>query len=265
MSSSLPSPHPEWSRLTQKHQAITTQITAVITDAHALADTIPLVLGRYATAFGDRLVRLQAIEIDASRCKREIALLQASINKGEQWDYASIQETLDAEFSEWQKKLEIEAENFKRQQGILNHLLDPGTTKLLRDKFRLLARRLHPDLHPTQTPAEEELWHRVACAYESQNLEELDAIEIITREQNYDVLPSSLDAMYEILQRLEMKLNTLLTNLSRRRKAWPLDQLPLLDDPEATAAKQKELEERIAVLTTLRDQRRVHLNQLLAH
>lgn len=248
----------------QKHKALLSEIASVITEAHELADSIPVVLARYAAAFGDRLVKLQALEIDAARCKREIELLQSAINHGDNWDYASIQEKLDGEFRDWQEKLDKEAKQFQQQQGLLNHLLDAETSRALRDKFRILARRLHPDLHPQQTPAEEELWHRVATAYEQQNLEELDAIEVITREQTQDDLSGTSDEMSEKLQRLETKLRTLLTNLSNRRKAWPLDQLPLLDDAQATAAKQKELEERIAALTLMRDQRRDYLNRLLA-
>ena len=264
MSSNVPMPHPEWSKIAEKHEALVSQIASIIAEAHALADSIPVVLARYATAFGDRLVKLQALEIEAARCKREIELLQSAINQGGHWDYANIQEKLDAEFHEWQEKLDREAKQFQHQQGLLHHLLDAETARVLRDRFRVLARRLHPDLHPQQTPAEEELWHRVTAAYEQQNLEELDAIEVITREQSQEDLPRSVDAMSESVRRLEMKLQTLLTNLSHRRKSWPLDQLALLDSPEATAEKQKELEERMAALTLLRDQRRSYLDQLLA-
>lgn len=34
----------------------------------------------------------------------------------------------------------------------------------------ILARRLHPDLNPSQSPAAAELWHCVTPAYEAQDL-----------------------------------------------------------------------------------------------
>ncbi len=263
MSSNLHVPHPEWGKMIEKHEALVSQIASVIAEAHALADSIPVVLARYARAFGDRLVKLQELEIETARCKREIELLQSVINHGGNWDYASIQEKVDAEFYEWQEKLDREAKQFQEQQGLLHHLLDEETTRALRDQFRVLARRLHPDLHPQQTPAEAELWHRVSAAYDQQNLEELEAIEVITREQTRDDLPRSLDDMSETVQRLETKLKSLLTNLSHRRKSWPLDQLIILDSQEATAKKQKDLEARMEELTLLRDQRRSYLDHLL--
>lgn len=263
MSANLPMPHPEWSRLSEKYHALVSQIAAVIADTHVLADSVPVILGRYAAAFGDRLVRLQALEIEAARCKREIELLQSAINQGAQWDYDSIHQILEREFCEWQEKLNQESRNFQEQQGILQHLLDPQTTRALRDQFRVLARRLHPDLHPQQTDAQEELWHRVMAAYHAQDLSELDAIEVITRDAPQENLAVNMESLTESLQRMEAKWQTLLENLSKRRKSWPHDQLPLLDDPAALSIKQKELDDRIDACTVIRDQRRAHLNQIL--
>lgn len=265
MSNSPPVPHPEWKDLLEKRDALQSQIAGVLTDHHALADSKPVVIGRYAAAFGDRLVRLHAVEIEASRLKREIELVQAAIHSGRELDYDHIQATLEAEFAEWQGKLQAEADNLMRQKAVLGHLLDPETTHRLRQRFRVLARRLHPDLNPAQLPAAAELWHRVTAAYQAADLEELDALEILTRDAAAVPIPDSMETLRGSLQQLRDQLDHFLITLAKRRQEWPFDQLSVLDDPAAIAARQAELDARITAAETSRDERKHWLNQLLDH
>lgn len=265
MSTLLPGPHPEWNALLQKRDALHSQIAAVLTDIHSLADSRPVVLGRYAVAFGSRLIKLQELEIETARLKREIELIQAATNSGLDWDYGKIQETLDAEFAEWHAKLKAEAENLISQQAVLDQLLDPETSRALRAHFRTLARRLHPDLNPCQSPADAELWHRVTAAYEFRDLDELKALELLTRETGTVPLPDSIESLRNLLEKLRSQLDHLLTTLASRRRAWPFDQLPILDDSVATVARQAEIDTRIATAESLRDERKLWLNQLLGN
>ncbi len=265
MSSSPPAPHPDWSRLIEKREALRSQIAAVLTDTHALADSRPVAIARYAAAFGDRLIRLQRLEIEAARLKREIGLVQAEINSGRDIDYGIIHETLEKEFAEWQAKLDAEATGLLKLRGVLDDLLDPATFHALRDLYRTLARRLHPDLNPSQSTAAAELWHRVSTAYGERNLSELQALEILSSDAPSAPPPGSLEALRSLLEQLRGQLEQLLTTLAARRKEWPFDQSPVLDDPAATAARQAELDQRIAAAAALRDERKQWLNQLLDH
>jgi hypothetical protein len=265
MPQSFPIPHPEWDDLLQKRDALHSQIAAVLTDLHSLADSGPVVIGHYAVAFGDRLTRLHAAEIETARLKREIDLVQAAINSGRELDYNQIQATLDAEFAEWQAKLKAEADNLTRHREALDHLLDPAKVRALRERFRVLARRLHPDLNPSQAPAEAELWHRVTAAYDTNDIEELDALEILTRDVDSVPVPDSMETLRGILQKLRDMLDHFLISLAKRRDEWPFDQLPVLDDPAATTARQADLDARILAAENSRDERKHWLNQLLDH
>jgi len=265
MPQSIPIQHPEWDDLLKKRDALHSQIAAVLTDIHSLADFGPVVIGRYAAAFGDRMTRLHAAEIDAARLKREIELVQMAINSGRELDYENIQATLDAEFAEWQAKLKVEADNLTSHQALLNNLVDPKTVQALRERFRILARRLHPDLNPSQSQAEAELWHRVTAAYEAIDIEELNALEILTRDAGSDPVPDSLETLRAMLKKLRDQLDHLLISLAARRDEWPFDQLPTLDDTAATAARQAELDARIVSAEAAHDERKHWLNQLLDH
>jgi hypothetical protein len=265
MSNTSPIPHSERGLLLRKCGALKSQIAVILTDIHSLHDLRPVVIGRYAAAFADRLFKLHELEIEAARLKREAELLQACINRGREIDYEEIQSMLDAEFAEWQARLIDEIDDLTHHWGMMQYVLDAKTTRRLRNCFRVLARRLHPDLHPDQSDADSELWHRVLAAYEAQDLDQLDALELVTRDSKEPEQTDSMDALLESVSRLKAQFDRLLASHAERRKEWPFDQLPLLDDTAAVTARQSELDERITVTQALRDERSHWLNQLLAH
>ena len=265
MSKTSPISQPEWNELLEKRDAFRSQIAAVLTDLHCLADSKDVVIGRYAAAFSNRLERLHLAEIDAARLKREIELVQAAINSGQEVDYEQIHAILEAEFAEWQARIMAEIDDFTNCWGMLEYMLDPAKTRALRRMYRMLARRLHPDLNPEQSPAQAELWHRVTAAYEVQDLDELEALELIARDAESAPVPDSIEALNETLQKLRDQLNLLLVRFGKRRKEWPFDQLPLLGDQAAVAARQAELDERVTAIEAVRDERKQWLNQILDH
>ena len=88
MSKSLPIPHPEWNNLLEKRDALESQIAAVLTDIHVLADSKPVVIGRYAAAFSNRLFRLHDAEIDdATAVKPET---ESAVYDPGEWDVKSV-------------------------------------------------------------------------------------------------------------------------------------------------------------------------------
>jgi len=78
-------------------------------------------------------------------------------------------------------------------------------------------------------------------------------------------LPDSMDVLRASLKKLRDQLDVLLVRFGRQRKEWPFDQLPVLDDPAAIAARQAELDARIVATEATRDERKQWLNQLLDH
>jgi hypothetical protein len=256
-------PHPDWLALCRQREALLSEVAGLITELHALDDERAVILGRYAAAFASRLTTLHALEIEAARLKREIELIQSAINAGAEIDFDCIQSIIEEEFAVWQAKLEEEAALLAEQKGVLGDLLDPETTRQLREKFRVLARRLHPDLHPDQTAAEAALWHRVAAAYERSDLDELSTLEIITSDTSDAPMTDSIEVLREEVAVLRARMDQLVLAIDARGKEWPFDQLVVLDDPCAVAARQEELDTRITEATGIRDQRKHWLSTLL--
>ena len=70
----------------------------------------------------------------------------------------------------------------------------------------------------------------------------------------------ALEKHLDVLRRRYPHLRTVQADLNTE---WPFDQLALLDDARALAARQAELDERIAAARALRDERKHWLSTLL--
>lgn len=256
-------PHPDWLALCNQHEALLSEIAALIAELHSMDDAMPVILGRYAAAFGSRLKTLHALQIESAKLKREIDLIQADINAGTDIDFERIQAILDEEFAAWEAKLREEAAMFADHVEILNRLQKPERVRKLRDKFRILARRLHPDLHPGQSAGDAALWHRVAAAYEKSDLDELTALEIITAESKQVTNSDSVESLRDQLAALRARLEQLVLSIRQRGREWPFDQLEVLDNPQFLAERQLDFDTRIGEATKLRDQRKHWLSTLL--
>lgn len=265
MASPLPTAHPEWNDLSLQRDAFQQQIAAVLTDLHALDDSREVVIARYAAAFGERLKALHGLEIEAARLKREIEMVQAALNSGTEVDYGKLQETLEAEFAEWQAKLDAEALELAKHRATLDNLLDPATARELRSLYRTLVRRLHPDLNPEQSASSAELWHRVNTAYDLRDLDELKALEILTRDAGKSSTADSMESLRALVEKLRLQLDRLLRSLADRRKSWPFDQIEALDDETVVAERQRMLDARIRAAEALRYERKQWLDILLDH
>ncbi len=55
-----------------------------------------------------------------------------------------------------------------------------ATRSLVREQYRILAKRLHPDLNPNLGPKMLELWHQVQKAYEAQDLTRLETLTALS-------------------------------------------------------------------------------------
>jgi len=264
-----PAPHPRWTELVALRGALRSQIAACLADLHALEDSRPVVLGEYSAAFGERLLTLSSLEIDTARLKREIELVQAALNASQEVDYDEVDQTLQREFAEWQDRLTAQAEEMTRHRGVLDNLLDPAKATDMRRLYRTLVRRLHPDLNPEQAPARRELWHRTLKANEQRDLAELGALELLTRDDESPEAAQTpagidtLEAFQQEVDSLRSRHEDLLTKLDAQRHQWPFDQLAILRDPGAVAARQAELDQRIAAAVALRGERRQWLDQLI--
>ena len=127
-----------------------------------------------------------------------------------------------------------------------------GEEARIKEIYRLLVRRLHPDLRADGDPTVSAIWHEVQAAYEERNLDRLETLLALTEmESGTDGTRSSLSQMRLALVELNRAFRAIQRSLgaARRDPAWGFSRDPYHGPLEKRV--RRELEE------SLYEQRRV--------
>lgn len=109
-------------------------------------------------------------------------------------------------------------EEFAHQAGIKNQFPpknNKGDRSELKRVFRQLARRLHPDQNPQQTPLQEERWHEANQAYEEGDLETLEKLLELSEVEE---IPINKELGLARLESITTHHNRYFKELSQRRR-----------------------------------------------
>ena len=98
----------------------------------------------------------------------------------------------------------------------------------LKDLYRKLARRLHPDNGCVITPREAELWHKTQAAYEAGQVEVLESILTLLEVRDKGAKNASVSTLFQLTATLKKTLRTLKRQLTQLRQdaAWNFSQRP---------------------------------------
>jgi hypothetical protein len=140
--------------------------------------------------------RLLEAQIAMRRAKRKLALAQACANRGESIDDELIESQLDTEFTEWKEQLSAAVGAY--QQAVVAHMhtvhIDPTKAGQLKRLFRILAKRLHPDIRPSDDEAAQMMFFLAKAAYKQGDVEMLESLEVSTRRMDADEkMPQTVD------------------------------------------------------------------------
>lgn len=157
------------------------------------------------------------------RLRRKRELIQAKKNRQEKVSIQAIEKQLDREFKEYQENLQEKIAQIN--QAIERSQLDILTeeeSKTLKKLYRSIVKRLHPDVNPSITPAEKELFNNATEAYKNGDLFTLQIIfEIVeTYGQSEEATKSNLSLPDE-KQRLEMLVSKVREEISQIKTTVP--------------------------------------------
>lgn len=160
------------------------QVACAIAEAdHVRLQEIPAIKAEYAVRVGCWETQLLQAELACRKAKRRLQLLRSQANQGASPNVQAVDQQVEAELEEWSGKV---AQALQRQAAALSYAtgmvpLSPTEAKRVRKLYHVLARRLHPDLHPGQAEQFEDLFQIVRGAYEMGNVDVLQSLEVSTR------------------------------------------------------------------------------------
>lgn len=165
----------------------------------------PLIAAEWQVVVGVWENRLLEAQIAARRAKRKCSLLQARVNAGDRVDddvVEQIEQQLDKELREWADQLAAAVEAY--QQAVATQVavirINEETAGKLKELFRMLAKRLHPDLHPGHDESSRNMFELAKLAYSQGDIGVLSSLEISTRglEKDAGLCSTAIEAQAEL-------------------------------------------------------------------
>lgn len=235
--------HPEIRQLTEENDLLREEFASLLTKAEDLINTVkPNLLALYQTKIGALELRLLQAQFTVLRLRRQIELAQASINRGEQPNLASIETAIEQEFMEWVSRLEDAARRIQEAEHRLQHLLSPDDDRELKKLYYALVKRFHPDVNRNVTEDQKRLWNRAQAAYEDGDLPELRALALLAEKSGPVPPVKSLEILRRDQKVLEVQIGAALKKVEQVESQPPFTLREKLNDEAWIASRREEID-----------------------
>ena len=216
----------------------------------------------YLTAIGQKQHQKYCLTVDIKMMTQRISLYQAYFNRNEYPEIPVIEKKMEKQFAEYHQKIADEAKRIALAKEFLKEgFLSEADVKKLKDVYRQIVKRLHPDINPNVTDAEKELFVKAQSAYDLCDLIMLNAIllSLDSLATQCDAEPIDLKAQLDTLNSHVSKLKTLIEKLE---KQFPFTFREKLADEVWVDAERNQLDTEIEALTTEKNKYNEYLQLL---
>ena len=195
-------------------------------------------LGEYTRIFGEKITEVFKQKIACIERKKMLSYCMMYFNRGESVDLNKVQAQIKAEMASYQAELAAMIENNEACKK--SRTIPQSEAMRIKQIYRSVARKLHPDLNPLTEQHEElmELWRRNITAYQCNNLKELEEIEVLV-EQALAALGQGKTTIS--IPDIDEKIAKLYKEIEKIRTTDPYLFRELLNDPGLVDEKSQEL------------------------
>lgn len=240
--------HPEQQLLDERIEELKQEFLALYVQHTDMIDNQkPILSSIYYREIGVFQLELLEKETEASRLKMKIKMIQAAYNKGMEPDLTQIEMDLSVQLRSFYEQMQEQAQIIEEADKLLSNLMSPEETKKIRDLFRLLTKRLHPDLNPNQTEEEKDLYIKVVAAYDLNRINELQEILLYLDGVDYQSKALAKSDKQQHIDSLKQRIHVLTAKIVALYESFPFILKDYLIDDDAVAQKQEELKVLIQV------------------
>jgi len=250
MSNSLPTLSAENKELTRKLELLHLDFLELFTRHKDMVENESIILtSLYLEKLGRLQLELLEKQTEASRLKMKMKMIQAAINRNEQPDLKAIEQEINARLQDYYAQIRARSAALDEAKKVLSHLIPEEETQKLKEIFRVLCKRLHPDLNPNQTEEEKDLFIKVKAAYDLQRLSDLQNILLYLDDSDKEkLILISSDEKVERIKHLENQVISLKEKIDQLKQSFPFNIEELILDEDYIVQKQEEL--RIQIKTS---------------
>lgn len=167
----------------------------------------------YIREYGDLEYRIYQAYTVFMRLRRKKDFIQARINRQEEINLVEIETLLDQEFQHYQESLQEKLEEMAKAVERVNGTpLTGEESKELKQLYKLLVKKLHPDLQPDQSEQDAEFFKSVVSAFKACDLKTLRLIDLLLQEGSSDS-ETGLSTVKDSLEQEQKKLEVIRKNI----------------------------------------------------
>lgn len=229
---------------------------------HMLTYEEAVLTSLYLTSIGSLQFRIFTLKGELAILNEKIRLGQIYFNRNELPDWKEIEQKVKQEFQQYQQKVVEESARLAAAKELLKaDFLSKEEAQQLKELYRILVKRLHPDLNPEQSETERDLFFRVQAAYQASNVQALNEILLSLKAERAATPEIAVNLKQQVEQLLKMN-DDLQKKIDSLNDNFPFNYRDLLSDEtwienqktifgQQTEALEKEINEKTEYLLLL--------------
>ena len=255
---------PEHNKKLDDLESLKSELAKLISERDTLENTVKKNLeALYATKIGKNEYTMFKAECDIARLKRKIELFQARINHGEKFNVPEIKSRLDEEYKKWEKEMSVMLEDIENSKKRLGSLMSKEDSIELQSTYRILVKKLHPDVNPDQTEKSKLLWNWTMQAYSLGDIGELRAIKLLVDDFKNDAAVDSGPKIDDHIESVKQKIYDLIEYIKKIKSEFPFTIEHNIADKTWVANKNSEILKKIEKLNDKKEELEHIVNGLL--
>ena len=204
----------------------------------------PLLYSLYETQIGKLEYEEFQQKVKLKLLTYEAKLIQAYINRNERPDTERIAEQIQMAQAAYKADLEQKEADIKAAQAFLiSPAMSLEESTELRDLYRMIAKSLHPDLHPDADQKEKDLFVKAVSAYRIGDIHVLRQIALALSDEPVEDIPDM--NLPRLIDQARKTVEEFENRIARMNKEFPFIYRKQLVDKEWVKQQHTKLTERI--------------------
>ncbi len=241
--------NPEYLKLIEEVKQLKEDIANLYEEKDELLyHTCKIIETEYMSKVGVLEYKLYEFQCKILRLKRKIELYQININRQEVPNEKEIEEKLDAEYKEYEKKLNKMSNDIQEALDRKNcSFLSEEDGKELKNIYRRLIKKLHPDLNKESSEKNKNLFLQVTRAYENGDLETLKNLELLTNEivEKENIETGEFEELKNSKLKYKEIVKELLETIKKIKESYPYNKKEFLKSDILVQKKKEELSQQM--------------------
>ncbi|RXK17305.1 molecular chaperone DnaJ [Macrococcus sp. DPC7161] len=219
---------------------------------------------QYSLLFGELEYKAFEKQCESQRLKRKIDLIQMKKNRQEVVNIHEIESQLDIEFESYQQQLMNEMNRI--QNAIKRYQSETLTDKEaveVKSLYRIIVKKIHPDIHPNISPDKLELFYRAMTAYDNGDLETLRLIATVISGDSIDGDIGDNKTIFKLHEKLDHQIQKLKASIENIKDNYPYNTKFILEDEKQINQRKQELNTNIQLHQQLIEQYEQRIDELM--